>query len=261
MKMPVIFSGHGSPMVALEHNAITQEMNRVGQDVLANFGKPKAILAISAHWFTPGTYIQTAADPDQIYDMYGFPDALYQAKYPVKGYLPLSQAVEQLLGEKVSVNDDWGIDHGTWVVLKHMFPQADIPVVQLSVAQGSTKEAYALGQKLAPLREQGYLLFASGNVVHNLRRVEWDNPGGSPMALRFSQYIAEAVLSRQDEKVLHYKQAQDAAYAVPTLDHFMPLVYALGASQGEKPQLYNHLCNMGSMDMTGYTFGLEKPEA
>ena len=101
------------------------------------------------------------------------------------------------------------------------------------------------------------MLFASGNVVHNLRRVEWDNPGGSPMALRFSQYIAEAVLSRQDEKVLHYKQAQDAAYAVPTLDHFMPLVYALGASQGEKPQLYNHLCNMGSMDMTGYTFGLE----
>ena len=138
-------------MVALEHNAITQEMNRVGQDVLANLASPRPSWPFLPTGSRQARISRRRRSPTRFTICNGFPDALYQVKYPVKGYLPLSQAVEQLLGEKVSVNDDWGIDHGTWVVLKHMFPQADIPVVQLSVAQGSTKEAYALGQKLAPL--------------------------------------------------------------------------------------------------------------
>lgn len=177
-KMPVIFSGHGDPMIALRDDEVTRGMRRVGDNVLKQYGKPKAILAISAHWYTKGTFVQTAAEPKQIYDMYGFPKDLYEVKYPAKGCKELSDRVKEILGDSVKVDDSWGIDHGTWTVLVHMFPDADIPVVQLSV-DGALDEIglYEIGWKLAALREEGYLIFGSGNVVHNLRRVEWDNPG------------------------------------------------------------------------------------
>ena len=171
-KMPVIFSGHGSPMIALAHNDLTAAFNHIGQEVISRFGKPKAILSICAHWYADGTYIQSAEKPRQIYDMYGFPNELYEVQYPVSGNRDLTMDVLNLLGDKVSINDTWGIDHGTWTVLVHMFPKADIPVVQLSVNRRLTEEeCYNLGKELAPLREKGYLIFASGNVVHNLREL------------------------------------------------------------------------------------------
>ena len=168
-------------------------------------------------------YIYTECrKPRQIYDMYGFPNELYEVQYPVSGNRDLTMDVLNLLGDKVSINDTWGIDHGTWTVLVHMFPKADIPVVQLSVNRRLTEEeCYNLGKELTPLREKGYLIFASGNVVHNLRAVEFDNPIGTPAADAFDEFIKEAVLARNDEAVIHYDTHKDADYAVPTKDHFL----------------------------------------
>jgi len=255
-RMPVVFSGHGSPMIALEHNNITEGMKAIGEKVIREHGKPKAILAISGHWYAGGTYIQSTAEPEQIYDMYGFPEELYQVKYPVKGCSGLTGRVEELLGDRVKVNDAWGIDHGTWTVLVHMFPKADIPVVQLT-ADGSvsTRENYEIGRKLAPLREEGYLIFASGNVVHNLQMVDWDNPDGTKMTYEFNNYIIDAVKNGDTDRVIQYKNGPSAAYAVPTPDHYLPLLYALGAAEGDPVEVFNNVSNLGSMAMTGFIWG------
>ncbi|MCC6094059.1 MAG: 4,5-DOPA dioxygenase extradiol [Eubacterium sp.] len=253
--MPVIFSGHGSPMIALENNEITKGMEDIGRYVVDHYGKPKAILAISAHWYTDGTYIQSAPQPRQIYDMYGFPEELYAVKYPARGDGELTARVQKILGNQVSVNNDWGIDHGTWTVLVHMFPEADIPVVQLSVnGRISAAESYKIGKQLDALRNEGYLILGSGNIVHNLMRVEWDNEGGTPMTLGFNKKITDAVISGDEDVVIHYDKLPDAAYAVPTPDHFLPLLYCLGAAEGDKVRVFNNVCNLGSMAMTGYLF-------
>jgi 4,5-DOPA dioxygenase extradiol len=254
-KMPVIFSGHGSPMLALEHNDITEGIAAVGRKVMDTYGNPKAILAISAHWFTNGSLIQSASEPKQIYDMYGFPEELYQVTYPVSGDTELTKQVQSLLGTDVSIDDSWGIDHGTWTVLVHMFPNADIPVVQLSVSRGlSAEKSYALGQKLETLRDRGYLIFGSGNIVHNLMRVEWDNEGGTEMTLRFNKQITDAVQTGNIKTVLDYQALPDASYAVPTPEHFLPLLYCLGAAEGDRAEPFNDICNLGSMAMTGFYF-------
>ena len=256
--LPVVFSGHGSPMIALEHNAITEGMDLVGRAVESQFGRPKAILMVSAHWYTHGTFVQSASEPRQVYDMYGFPKELYEVKYPAKGDQELTRKVQALLGSSVAVNDDWGIDHGAWTVLVHMFPKADIPVVQLSVdGDISYEEEFALGQKLAALREEGYLIVGSGNVVHNLREVEWENAGGSAATLRFNDYITEAVLQGDTEKVIGFASHPDAAYAVPTPDHYLPLLVCLGAAGTDRAQVFNKICNLGSMAMTGYAWGMK----
>ena len=257
-RMPVVFSGHGSPMLALEDNSVTRGLRIIGSQITEQFGKPKAILAVSAHWYTKGTFVQSTENPKQVYDMYGFPKALYDFKYPVKGSPELSGRVSALLGGKVSVNDDWGIDHGTWTVLCHMFPEADVPVVQLSVdGTLSPDEIYNLGKALSPLRDEGYLILASGNVVHNLRLVEWDNPDGSPQCLAFNEAITEYVRNREDDRVIAYEYVPNAGYAAPTPEHFLPLLYMLGAAEGEKPLVFNNHCDLGAIAMTGYAFGLD----
>ena len=155
-KMPVIFVGHGDPMIALKINEMTETLKKVGKDIIEKHGEPKAILCISAHWYTKDTFIQGTEIPNQVYDMFGFPNELYEVKYPVKGSKELTKDVEKILGNEVKINDDWGIDHGTWTVLVHMFPEAKIPVVQLSVSANlSAEKAYKLGEKLAKLREKG----------------------------------------------------------------------------------------------------------
>ena len=252
--LPVVFSGHGSPMIALEHNAITEGMDRIGRAVESQFGRPKAILMVSAHWYTHGTFVQSAPEPRQVYDMYGFPKELYEVKYPAKGDGELTQKVQALLGSAVAVNDDWGIDHGAWTVL---VPMADIPVVQLSVdGDISHAEEFALGQKLAALRKEGYLILGSGNVVHNLRKVEWENAGGSAATLRFNDYITEAVLQGDTAKVIGFESHPDAGYAVPTPD-YLPLLVCLGAAGTDRAQVFNKICNLGYMAMTGYAWGMK----
>lgn len=256
-KMPVIFVGHGDLMLALKRNEMTEALKNIGKDIIKNHGEPKAILCISAHWYTKDTFIQSAEVPTQVYDMFGFPKELYEVKYPVKGSKDLTTEVEKILGNEVKINDDWGIDHGTWTVFFHMFPEARIPVVQLSVnAYLNTEKAYKLGENLAKLREKGYLIVGSGNIVHNLRKIEWDNPKGSQEADLFDSYILNSIIKREDEKVIKYEKHEYSNYAVPTPDHFMPLLYILGASQGEKPYVFNEMRELGSLSMTSYIFGL-----
>lgn len=255
-RMPVVFSGHGDPMIALRDDDVTRGMAAVGKNVIENVGRPKAILSVSAHWAGQETFVQKTETPKQIYDMYGFPKELYEVKYPVKGAAALSDRVLALLGDGVSVDNTWGIDHGTWTVLVHMFPDADIPVVQLSVDTAQPAEKlFEIGKKLAALRDEGYLIFGSGNVVHNLWRVEWDNPDGTDMTKAFNAYIIDAVKNGDDNRVIHYENAPDAAYAVPTTEHYLPLVYCLGAADGDKAKVFNNVCNLGSMAMTGFVFG------
>ena len=256
-KMPVIFVGHGDPMIALKINEMTETLKKIGKDIIEKYGEPKAILCISAHWYTKDTFIQSTEIPNQVYDMFGFPNELYEVKYPVKGSKELTKDVEKILGNEVKINDDWGIDHGTWTVFVHMFPKAKIPVVQLSVnANLSANKAYKLGEKLAKLREKGYLIVGSGNIVHNLRKIEWDNPKGTQEADKFDRYILENISKREDEKVIKYEEHEYSNYAVPTPDHFMPILYILGASQGEKPYIFNEMRELGSLSMTSYAFGL-----
>lgn len=256
-KMPVIFVGHGDPMIALKINEMTETLKKVGKDIIEKHGEPKAILCISAHWYTKDTFIQSTEIPNQVYDMFGFSNELYEVKYPVKGSKELTKDVEKILGNEVKINDDWGIDHGTWTVLVHMFPEAKIPVVQLSVnANLSANKAYKLGEKLAKLREKGYLIVGSGNIVHNLRKIEWDNPKGTQEADKFDRYILDNISKREDKKVIKYEEHEYSNYAVPTPDHFMPILYILGASQGEKPYIFNEIRELGSLSMTSYIFGL-----
>lgn len=255
-RMPVIFTGHGSPMLALDDDNITRTLNQVGQEVVRTYGKPKAILMLSAHWFTRGTFVQRTKTPRQIYDMYGFPEALYEVKYPAPGDEALADRVSELLGDDVSVNNDWGIDHGAWTVLVHMFPDADIPVVQLSIdGEAEPADLYAMAEKLKPLRDEGVLIVGSGNVVHNLRRVEWDNPGGSKQTEAFNADVVQAVVARDDEAVIHWESNPNADYAVPTPDHFLPLIMCLGAAQDENAKVFNDVCNLGAIAMTGFVLG------
>lgn len=260
-RMPTLFVGHGSPMMALESTETTNTFKTMGQEIIKNYGQPKAILAISAHWYTNGTYIQSAETPKQIYDMYGFPQELYEVVYPAKGDQVLTNEVQQLLGDAVSINDTWGIDHGMWTILVHMFPNVSILVVQLSINQYlSPHESYKLGVKLQSLRDKGYLIMGSGNIVHNLRRLEWENPSGSPATIEFDQYITNAVLENDVYTVINYSNHPQANYAVPTPEHYLPLIYIMGANEGAKSTVFNQSYNTGSLSMTGFIFEDENRE-
>ena len=252
-RMPVIFVGHGSPMNAIEDNAFTKTWEALGK----RLPRPKAILAVSAHWYTEGTLTSDAENPRTIYDMYGFPRALYELKYPVKGDADLTEAVKVILGDTVSIDNGWGIDHGTWSVLCKMYPEADIPVVQLSVhARAAAQVHYDIGKRLATLRDEGYLILGSGNIVHNLALISWDMPGGFPWAQAFDDYVKSAIVEGRHDDVIHYERAGDSAKkAFYTPDHYFPLLYALGASDaGDQVEVFNDVCLMGSMSMTGYLF-------
>ena len=255
-RMPVLFVGHGDPMIALRQDAITEQLQEIGRTLRQPGVMPKAILAISAHWFTRGTFVQKTNQPRHINDMYGFPPELYQVEYPVRGSADLSDRVLELLGDRVQINNEWGIDHGSWTMLVHLFPNAEIPVVQLSInAEAGPDEAYAIGQALAPLRDEGYLILGSGNVVHNLREVRWNQPGGSIATEAFNQAIIDAVESGSADSVLHFDRLPYADYAVPTPEHFLPLIYCLGAAGSDHGEVFNNRSMMGSLAMTGFLFG------
>lgn len=261
-RMPAVFMGHGSPTLALDNNEFTRGLAQVGRQIVARHGKPKAALVVSAHWFTNGWLVQTDPKPEQVYDMYGFPQELYDFKYPVDGSPELAQRVLDLTGADFGTKADspttWGIDHGTWTTLCHVFPQADVPLVQLSVnRQADAAQSYQMGKRLAALRDEGYLLLASGNVVHNLYRVTWNMPAdGYDWAKNFNATVRDAVLARDDDRVVNAAKLPNYKKAAPTPEHFLPLVYMLGASQGERPQVFNDSLDLGSIAMTGLAFGM-----
>lgn len=252
-RMPALFIGHGSPMNAIEDNGYTKAWEEVGKRIV----KPDAILSISAHWYTKGTKITDDPKPKVIYDMYGFPDALYHVNYQPDGSPKLAHETVSLISREVKKDNSWGIDHGTWSVLCRMYPKADIPVFQLSVdADAGAETHFKIGRELTSLRDQGVMIFGSGNVVHNLSRVNWDMQDGYPWASEFDGYIKDKITAAQYDDVLNYSKAgPSAALAFPTPDHFDPLLYVLGASsKSDRLTVFNDSCTLGALSMTCYLF-------
>jgi len=252
-KMPALFIGHGSPMNAIEDNSFTKNWAKIANE----FPRPEAILSISAHWYTNGSRICDELHPKTIYDMYGFPPELYNLKYNASGAPELAHVTKSLISNNVQIDNSWGYDHGTWSVLCKMYPKADIPVFQLSVdSSASMEDHFRIGQEIRALREKGVLVFGSGNVVHNLAKVNWEMNGGYPWADEFDDYIKNKIIQRQYQDVIRYEKAgksSEQAFTMP--DHFDPLLYVLGASDdSDKLSIFNDSCTMGSLSMTSYLF-------
>ena len=251
--MPAVFIGHGSPMNTLEHNRYTQAWHDFGRSI----PKPRAILAVSAHWWINAIAVTAMESPKTIHDFYGFPDELFAVQYPAAGSPALAQQVVDAL-DPVWVGrdtDSWGLDHGTWSVLVHMFPEADVPVVQLSLdATKSFADHLAIGAALAPLCEDGVLIVSSGNVVHNLRRIDWGaTDSGYDWAVQFDDYVRSAMIS-DPESVSLVESHPAWVLSSPTPDHFVPLLYTAGlaAASGRGADLLVGGCVMGSLSMTSY---------
>lgn len=251
-KMPVLFVGHGSPMNALENNSYTQQW----QEVASALPTPNAIISISAHWYTRQTRIMNEEKPKTIYDMYGFPKELYEVVYDAPGSSTLANTAKKMISKDTIFDNTWGIDHGTWSVLVHMFPKRDIPLFQISIdALADPAEHYKIGTELKELREQGVLLFGTGNIVHNLQLVDWHKANkGYDWAYEFDEFIYENIINHNHEQILQYQNLEKVSkLAVPTPDHFYPLLYILGASdKKDKINVFNKACELGSLTMTSY---------
>lgn len=232
--MPTFFFGHGNPMNALQRNPVTTAWEIIGQTV----PHPRAILCISAHWFTSGIRVSPQERPETIHDFGGFPRALYEVEYPAPGDPALAFRVKELLRPaEVILDAQWGIDHGTWSVLHHVYPKAEIPVVQLSVDRTLAPAAHLeLGKRLAPLRDEGVLVIGSGNVVHNLHAALWGEQALEPYdwAARFEKRVRDLILTRDHEALVDYASlGADALLSIPTPDHYLPLLYVLAVTRPE----------------------------
>lgn len=229
-RMPALFLGHGNPMNALARNAWTERWAALG----ASLPRPKGVLAVSAHWYAPGTAVTAMERPRTIHDFGGFPSALFAVSYPAPGSPPLAARVRELLAPlDVEEDGSWGLDHGTWSVLCHVFPKADVPVVQLRLDETEPPSFhYDLGRRLAPLRDEGILLLGSGNLVHNLHAYAWGRHSVAPFdwALRFEGWAKERILAGDDTPLVDYEMlGSDALLAAPTPEHYLPLLAVLGA--------------------------------
>jgi 4,5-DOPA dioxygenase extradiol len=251
--MPALFLGHGSPTNALDDNPYTRAWRGFG----AALPRPRALLMVSAHWFIGATAVTAMARPRTIHDFYGFPPELFAFDYPAPGLPELADEVAEVAKPHWvgADRDQWGLDHGTWSVLAHLFPKADVPVVQLSINASKPLDYHLdLAAKLEPLRRQGVMIVASGNVVHNLRRIQWDSPDtGADWARRFDDAVARQMADSPAD-ILKSVEHPDFAMAVPTPDHFVPLLYIAGlaAASGEDAQVLLRGHAMGSLSMTCY---------
>jgi len=256
-RMPLLFIGHGSPMVALERSETTRAWGRIA----AAMPRPKAILSISAHWMTRATAVTGMASPRTIHDFGAFPPELFAVQYPAPGDPELAAKVRTLLAPKPVMIDggQWGLDHGTWTVLVHLYPDADIPVVQLGMDVNlKPAERIAIGERLRPLREEGVLILGTGNIVHNLPAMDWNRPEVEyDWSRRFNDYVTGAIAEEAHGRVADFHLAgRDAELAVPTPDHFWPLLYVLGArAPGEAVRFGPDFIHHGSLSMTSMVFG------
>lgn len=257
-RTPALFIGHGSPMNTLQRNGYTDAWRAFGQ----HLPRPRAVLAMSAHWYFGATAVTAMPKPRTIHDFYGFPQPLFDFDYPAPGAPDLAEEVAELVKpEWMGLDrDQWGLDHGTWSVLAHVYPEADVPVVQLSINALKPLEYHLeLAARLAPLRERGVMIVASGNVVHNLRMLQWNQPElAYDWAERFDDAVAEQLM-RDPGAVLKLLEHPDYDLAVPTPDHFIPILYLAGVAAAEgatlEPLVRGHA--MGSVSMTSYGFGAD----
>ncbi|MGZ6231339.1 MAG: 4,5-DOPA-extradiol-dioxygenase [Syntrophales bacterium] len=227
--MPAIFLGHGNPMNALERNSWMDAWSAIGKEIT----KPEAIVAVSAHWYVPYTSVMAMTAPQTIHDFGGFPRALHEVKYPAPGSPELATRVQALL-EPLAVGRDmqWGLDHGTWSVLYHMFPHVDIPVIQLSIDNLQPAAFhYEIGKRLVPLRDEGVLIIGSGNLVHNLHAYAWGQRNMEPFdwAVEFEQLVCKLLLAHEDRSLIEYEElGSNAMLSIPTPEHYLPLLYVIG---------------------------------
>lgn len=255
-RTPAIFIGHGSPMNTLERNGFTEAWRALGKQL----PRPRGLLVVSAHWFFGATAVTAMVRPRTIHDFYGFPQPLFDFEYPAPGAPDLAQEVVEIVKpEWVGLDrDQWGLDHGTWSVLAHMYPDADVPVVQLSINALRPLEYHLqLAARLAPLRDRCVMILASGNVVHNLGRLQWNQPDlAYDWAERFDELVVDQ-LRREPGDILKVTEHRDCALAVPTPDHFIPLLYVAGlaAAAGVEAQPLVRGYAMGSISMTCYGVG------
>ena len=254
--MPALFVGHGSPMNTLEDNGYTRAWRRLGRAL----PQPRAVLVVSAHWFIGATAVTAMARPRTIHDFYGFPDELFAFDYPAPGLPELAGEVAEVVKPHWvgADRDQWGLDHGTWSVLAHLFPQADVPVVQLSINALKPLDYHIeLATKLNQLRERGVMIVSSGNVVHNLRRIEWNRPdAGADWARRFDDMVARQ-MTEAPADILKSLEHPDFDMAVPTPDHFIPLLYTAGLAAAETDaQALLRGYAMGSLSMSCYGVGM-----
>jgi 4,5-DOPA dioxygenase extradiol len=251
-RMPVVFIGHGSPENALEENAFTRGWKALARSL----PHPKAILSISAHWLTEGTAVTAMDKPRTIHDFYGFPQTLNEIEYPCAGSPDLATRVRKTVKTvRVQPDAEWGLDHGTWSVLANMYPHSDIPVAQLSLDYYlPPAKQYQIGRELQPLREEGILILGSGNLVHNLMAIDF-NAAPFAWALDFDHYVEDALAARDDEALIRYHERHSAHLAHPTFDHYLPLLYVLGASENETPRQFNEGFFAASVSMRCAVFG------
>ena len=258
-KLPVLFIGHGSPMNGIEDNEFSRTWTKFGKEIQ----KPKAVLVISAHWLTNGTQITAMNNPKTIHDFGGFPQALFDVEYPAKGDPELAKFTSDLItSTNVGLDHDWGLDHGTWTVVRHMYPNADIPVLQLSIDYNKPAQYhYDLAKQLASLRKKGVLIIGSGNMVHNLRMVAWDKMQqdnyGFDWAIEMNSVFKEKIGNNDFKSLIEYEKLNKAAkLAIPTPDHYFPLIYAM-ALQDKKDEIsfFNDKLVGGSLNMTSVKWG------
>jgi 4,5-DOPA dioxygenase extradiol len=257
--MPVLFVGHGSPMNGIEIN----EFSTRWAELATQINQPKSVLVISAHWFIKDTKVTAMDFPATIHDFGGFPEALFQVQYPAPGNLDLAEETKRLIHTtNVELDHDWGLDHGTWTIVRHMYPRAEIPVLQLSIDY--TKPAsyhYELAKELSALRKRGVLIIGSGNMVHNLRMLAWDKleePGfGFDWALHMNETFKQLINEGNHESLVQYeKLGKEALLSIPTPEHYLPLIYSLGLSTKRDPiKFFNDKAVAGSLTMTSVQFG------
>ena len=255
MKMPVLFIGHGSPMNIIDNNTYTQILEELGRSL----PRLTAVLVVSAHWQTRGTYVTSAVAPQTIYDFYGFPPSLYRVKYEAPGSPAVAERVRQVSGNLISLDAARGIDHAAWAVLKHMYPVADIPVLEMSLDVNlSPAEHYALGRELAPLRQEGVLIMGSGNLVHNLSRINFESMYGKQYdwAERFDNLLAELLQNRQHDRLIAFETLPEHHLAIPTNEHYLPMLYAAALQEAQEPLRFS--CSdiqNGSIAMRSFVIG------
>jgi 4,5-DOPA dioxygenase extradiol len=249
-KMPALFIGHGSPMNGIEDNAFSQRWAAMGKEIPT----PQAVLVVSAHWLTRGTAITAMAQPQTIHDFGGFPKALFDVQYPAPGHPKLAEETAAMIKTNVHLDHDWGLDHGSWSVVKNMYPEANIPVLQLSIDYNKSPQYhYDLATELAALRKKGVLIMGSGNMVHNLRILDWKNPaGGYDWADEMNETFKRLISEDDHAALINFQDlGKAAALSIPTPDHYLPLLYTLGIKdKHDVVSFFNDQTTMGSISMT-----------